>query len=207
MHTQSERKQILHEQVYGRRSRHFHRKDVILFLLRLLVKFPSVSVTVKMECEQNPEWLLKLPNKFNAVVVVFRYLGFRQMIELWKVEKLGEKQSELFCLDWRNAVTTCPLNNKLTWCAEMKMFSFLNFTLKQPLFLLLSSYEMENFHWNWNVFVPKCCAPILHVKQASFFTELKNFVCSPFQISNHTSGTSSKNRDSCSYCFEYKEQM
>lgn len=55
MHTQSERKQILHVQVYGRRSRHFHQKDMILFLLRLLVKFPSASDRVKVECEQNPE--------------------------------------------------------------------------------------------------------------------------------------------------------
>lgn len=157
MHTQSESKQILHEQVYGRRSWHFHRKDVILFLLRLLVKFPSVSVTVQAECEQNPEWLPKRSNKFYTVVV-FRYLVFRQMIEIWKVEKLEEKQRELFCLDWRNAVTTCPLNNKLTFWAEMKMFSFLNFTLKEPGFLLLSSYEMENSHWNWNVLVQKFCA-------------------------------------------------
>lgn len=208
MHTQSERKQILHELVYGRRSRHFHRKDVILFLLRLLVKFPSVSVTVKVDCEQNPEWLPKLPNKFySVVVVVFRYLGFRQIIEIWKVEKLEEKQRELFCLDLRNAVTTCPLNNKLTLWVEMKMFSFLNFTLQQPLFLLLSSHEMEIFHWNWNVLVQKCCGPILHVKQANFFTELTNFLCSPFQICNHMSGTSSKNRHSCSCSVAYKEQM
>lgn len=113
MHTQSERKQILHEQVYGRRSRHFHRKDMILFLLRLLVKFPSASVRVKAEFEQNPEWLLRLPNKFYAVVAVFRNLGFRQKIEIWKVVELEEKQRELFCLDQRNAVT-CSLNNKLT---------------------------------------------------------------------------------------------
>lgn len=126
MHTQSERKQILHEQVYGRRSRHFHWKDVILFLLRLLVKFPSASVRVKVECEQNPEWLPRLPNKFYVVVAVFRNLVFRQMIEIWKVEEVGEKQKELFCLDQRNAVTTCSLNNKLTLRVEMKWkcFSF-----------------------------------------------------------------------------------
>lgn len=74
MHTQSERKQILHEKVYGRRSQHFHRKDVILFLLRLLVKFPLASVRVKVECEQNPERLPSLPNKFYAVVAGFRNL-------------------------------------------------------------------------------------------------------------------------------------
>lgn len=77
----------------------FPLKGLILFLLRLPVKFPSVSVTVQVECEQNPEWLPKLPNKFYTVVVVFRYLGFRQMTEIWKVEKLEEKQRELFCLD------------------------------------------------------------------------------------------------------------
>lgn len=89
----------------------------------------------------------------------------------------------------------------------MKMFSFLNFTLKEPLFLLLSSYEMENFHWNQNVLVQKCCVSILHVKQANFFTELTSCVCSPFQTSNHMSDTSSKNRDSCSCSVEYKEQI
>lgn len=207
MHTQSERKQILHEQVYGRRSWHFDQKDMILFLLRLLVKFPSVSVTVKVECEQNPEWLPKLPNKFYTVVVVFKYLSFRQMIEICKVEKLEEKQRELFCLDWRNAVTTCPLHNKLTFWAEMKMFFFLNFTLKQPHFLLLSSYEMEYFHWHCNVLVQKCCVPILHVKEANLFTELKNCACSPFQIFSHMSGTSSESRDSCFCSVEYKEEL
>lgn len=182
----------------------FPSKGLILFLLRLPVKFPSVSVTVQVECEQNPEWLPKLPNKFYTVVVVFRYLRFRQMTEIWKVEKLEEKQRELFCLDWRNAVTTCPLNNELTFWAEIKMFFFLSFTLKEPLFLLLSSYEMESCHWNWNVLEQKCCAPTLHVKQANFFTELTSFVCSPFQISSHMSGTSSENGD-CSV--EYKEQI
>lgn len=156
MYTQPERKQILHDQVYGRRSWHFHWKNLILFLLRLLVKFPSVSVTVKVEYEQNPEWLPKLPNKFYTAVV-FRYLGFRQMIEIRKVEKLEEKQRELFCLDWRNAVTTCPLNNKLILWAEMKMFSFLNFTLKQPLFF--ASF----FLWNgkFSLELECSCAKIL----------------------------------------------
>lgn len=70
-----------------------------MFLLRLLVKFPSVSVTVKVECEQNPEWLPKLPNKFYTVAVFLKYLGFRQMTEIRKMEKPEEKQGELFCLD------------------------------------------------------------------------------------------------------------
>lgn len=65
---------------------------MILFLLRLLVKVPSASGRVKVECEQNPEQLPGLPNKFYTVVAVFRNLVFRQMIEVWKVEEVEEKQ-------------------------------------------------------------------------------------------------------------------
>jgi len=64
----------------------------MLFLLRLLVKFPSASVRLKVECEQNPEWVPRLPNKFYSIVAVFRHLFFRQMIEIWKVEELEVKQ-------------------------------------------------------------------------------------------------------------------
>lgn len=85
-----------------------------MFLLRLLVKFLSASVRVRAEYEQNPEWLPWLPDKFYAVVAVFTNLICRQMIEIWKVEELEEKQRELFSLDQKNVVTTCSLNNKLT---------------------------------------------------------------------------------------------
>lgn len=40
------------------------------------------------------------------------------------MEELEEKQRELFCLDQRNAVTMCSLNNKLTLWVEIKWKCF-----------------------------------------------------------------------------------
>lgn len=146
---------------------------------------------------------------FTQLLLFLGMLDFVQMIEIRKVKELEEKQRELFCLDQRNSITTCSLNNKMTSWVEIiwKCFSFSMSLWNNHFYCIFLPMKWIIF-MRIQMFLCKSAAlPYCVLSKHTFFTELTSFACLLFGISKYMSGTSSKDWNSCSCSAKYKEQI